>query len=357
MAAAALIAVGCNEAPTTSSPQELMSKPPASTPANPALTYQGTGNSKGSSYQTVAVMDADGSHQTNLYGSAQTAGQFFMYESWSPTGTSIAFVQTNGSATAPVASIKALDVSVNSSGAAVASNVRTIYNLPANTDVNVGLAWSSTVTMGKIAYATWDPVSSTRTLWVIPQTGGAPIKVWGCDATYVKEDGSVIGHRQPLTSPTWSPDDHMLAAIRADSATTATPYVVSTIMIFSTTDNGGTWSYTDSIKVPGTTGPGVAGLEWSRNASGINKLAYYNAGDWSLYYVSPVTGAVPTTNGVKGRYPAWSPDNGLIIFQNLGGGGNGSSSYLSKIVPFTTNVTNIVPEPADPTVPLVRWKR
>jgi hypothetical protein len=349
LASAALIAIGCNEAPTASSPDGPMAKTSSSTPANPALTYQGSVTSKGSTYRTVAVMDADGSHQTSIYGMDQPLGQYFMEESWSPTGSSICFVQTNDVAsTSIVASIKAIDVSVNSAGTAVGSNVRTIYNLPTGLGVNQGLAWSSTTTMGKIAFTTFDPASTVRTLWVIPQAGGAPVKVWECDATYVKPDGSVIGHRQPLTSPTWSPDDHRLAVVRQDSATTATPDAVSTIMIFNTTDNGSTWTYADSIKFPGS----VGSLEWSRNANGINKLAFYNGVDWSLYYVDPVTGAVPTTNGVKGRFPAWSPDNSALIFHNLA-----STAYLSRIVPFTSSVTNIVTEPAYYSRPLVRWKR
>jgi hypothetical protein len=299
-------------------------------------------------------MNVDGTHQTNLFGTNQPVGQYFDNECWSPTGTSISFVQADWSPTAPVAAIKALDVSVNSSGAVVGSNVRTIYSLPTNTGVNSGVSWSSTTTMGKIAFGTYHANNTVRTLWVISQGGGAPIKVWESDSTYIKEDGSVIGHRQPIVSATWSPDDHRLAAVRYDSAGTSTPWAVSTIMIFNTNDNGSTWTYTDSIKVPGNSNASVMGLEWSRIPNGINRLAYHNAENGLLYYVSPTTGATPTTNGVSGSYPAWSPDDSAIIFNNRV---NGTSNQLSKVIPMTSTVTNIVAQPALIAYPLVRWKR
>ena len=43
-------------------------------------------------------------------------------------------------------------------------------------------------------------------------------------------------------------------------------------MIFNTSDNGNTWSYADSIKVPGTNNLSVVGLEWSRGANGTGEL-------------------------------------------------------------------------------------
>jgi hypothetical protein len=361
MTLAALVAAGCNEAPTASPTGDALTKGQTSTAAKPALAYEGSLMYKGSRTRTVSVMDADGTHQTNLFGTTEARGEHFRDASWSPTGTSICFSQSNLSNTAPVASIKALDVSVNSSGIAVASNVRTIYNVPPGSGLNPGTAWSSTAAMGKIAFCPWNPNSTDRTLWVVPQTGGAPIKVWGSDATYIKEDGSVLGHRQSLGYPTWSPDDERLAVVRYDSSGTPDQYVVSTIMIFTTGDNGNSWSYTDSIKVsaaPGATVVNMYYLEWSR--AGMNKLAYGNAQDGLLYYVDPQTRdingvlTVPTTNGVTGTCPSWSPDNGTLIFNNTAGA---NSDYLSRIVPFTTTVTNVVQSPADVGYPLVRWKR
>jgi hypothetical protein len=305
-------------------------------------------------------MDADGTHQTNLYGTAQSAGLYFDDESWSPGGTSISFVETNRgwNTTAPAAVIKAIDVSYNSSGVAVGSNARTVYSLPPTYIATGGVQWSSTATMGKIAFGTWNPNNSDRTLWVVPQAGGTPIRVWGSDATYIKEDGSVIGHSQYLSNATWSPDDHRLAAVRIDSTSTSNPYAVSTIMIFNTTDNGSTWTYTDSIKVPGRGNTSVADLEWSRT-NVVNKLAFADLGyngpnNGQLFYVSPVTGAVPATNGVLGRCPSWSPDDNAIIFNNRSGAGG---DYLSRITSFSTNVSNVVASPADPTTRTVRWKR
>jgi hypothetical protein len=207
--------------------------------------------------------------------------------------------------------------------------------------------------MGKIAFATYSPANTFRTLWVIPQAGGTPIKVWESDATYIKEDGSVIGHPQGIGYPTWSPDDHRLAVIRQDSSGTQNWFAVSTIMIFNTTDNGATWTYADSIKVPGTSAATVLDLEWSSSGNGINKIAYHNWENGMIYYVDPITGAVPTTNGVQGCNPAWAPDNSALIFYNLGQ----SRGNLSRITPFETTVTNIVQHPAHLPYTMIRWKR
>jgi hypothetical protein len=357
LALVALIVAGCDEAPTTSSADDPMARPAPSTPANPALCYEGYTTLKGKGYRTVAVMDADGTHQTNLYGTTLPIGTYLDDESWSPGGTSISFVENNGSTTAPVGAIKAIDLSVNSSGAAIGSNVRTIYDLPAGYGTSGGVQWSSTSAMNKIAFATWNPNTTDRTLWVVPATGGAPIRVWGSDATYIKEDGSVLGHRQTLSNATWSPNDERLAAVRLDSAGAPTnPYAVATIMIFNTTDNGNTWTYTDSIKIAGSTSTPVANLEWSRGANGIDKLAYgnlnYNANKGQIFYVDPVTNAVPTTQGVLGRCPSWSPDNMTLIYNN-----RSSGDYLSKITSFSTNVSNVVVNPSYGAPPTIRWKR
>jgi hypothetical protein len=297
----------------------------------------------------VSVMNADGSHQANFYGTSQAATDNLRDECWSPNGASVGFIHDNGNTTAPVAAIKAIDISVNSSGTVVGSNVRTIYNAPANTGITPGTAWSSTATMGKYAFATYNPSNSNRTLWVVSQTGGSPIKVWGSDSTYVKENGSVMGHRQTLSSATWSPDDEHLAAVRADSAGTTTPTAMVTIMIFRTSDNGLTWSYDDSIKVAGGASMPVSGLEWSRNGNGINKLAYNNFNDGFLYYVDPSTNAVPFTNSVPGRFPTWSTNNSVISYWN--------SSYYHTVVPFTTTVSYTFANPAYYQSPAIHWKR
>src|SRR5205823_1439911 len=110
----------------------------------------------------------------------------------SPTGGSICVTQKgNGSSTAPD-SIKAIDVSVNSSGVAVGSNLRTILGL-ANRSVRLNNAfWSSTTSMGKIAYTTQE--STTNSLYVVGQSGGTPTQIYSYDAT-----GGI-----KLGDPTWN---------------------------------------------------------------------------------------------------------------------------------------------------------
>jgi Tol biopolymer transport system component len=105
-----------------------------------------------------------------------------------------------------------------------------------------------------------------------------------------------------MGAPTWNADDSRLAVLRGDNAGSS-----SKIMIFDVA----TSAYTDSISVSGA----IYGLEWSR--SGINKIAFSStaSGTSQIYYVDPTNGATPSSTGVAGLYPSWSPDNSSIVFQ------------------------------------------
>ncbi|HVK37575.1 MAG TPA: hypothetical protein VNA88_03520 [Candidatus Kapabacteria bacterium] len=354
VALAALFLHGCGEAPTDSSRLTPLSKPPVTVKANPVLAYVGTTSYKGALVQTVAVMNEDGSNQKSLFGASEPSGHRFQDVSWAPTGSTLCFMQQAASTTTPEATIKTVDVSISSTGTVTGTNVRTLYSLPTGDGAPGGMEWSSTSTMGKIAYTTYNGSNTVRSLRLLNQTGvGTPSVVWESDASYIKPDGTVLGHRQTLSSPAWNYNDQQLAVVRADSSGTAFQYAVCTIMIFSTADNGSTWTYTDSITVTGGSELSVWGLSWSRGTSGIDKLAYANLNDNLVYYVDPTTGAVPTTNGVRGRIPTWSPADTAIVFVGTGTG----SAYLSRLVPMTTTVTNYVPTPAITSAPVIKWKR
>src|SRR5438105_12410537 len=68
----------------------------SSTPAHPALTYVAqlqSGHGSGTTWLwTVAVTDTDGSHATNVYVASNGTG--VSVPCWSPTGGSIAFVES-----------------------------------------------------------------------------------------------------------------------------------------------------------------------------------------------------------------------------------------------------------------------
>jgi hypothetical protein len=327
------------EAPSDSSDSVMRSGPTShggggTTAANPALTYIGSTHLHGQYYPTVAVMDSAFGHQTVLYTSA-TAGQSIIGPSWSPTNASICFLQV---LPATSMAIKAVDVTTNTDGSVSGTNARTVYTLPSDiTNNGSGTAWSNTTATNRIAYSTRNLYDSRRTVWVVPASGGTPVKVWETDSAMVKEDGSVMGHVTPLTTPTWSPDDSRIAIQRYDSGA-STNYGIAgttkavTIMIFTTSDNGSTWSYTDSIKHTSTaTSSYYLDVQWSR--TGLNTLALWDLSDNKLYYANPASTSSITTDGVAAGGLSWSPNNSSILTT--------SGANMWKTVPFTTTVTTL----------------
>lgn len=307
-----LFVIGCEETPNSvgAGDESLGVKPGGggggtSTPADPELCYVGRSTVKGKSYMTLFVMNADGSNHTQIARRTSTDYAYGGSPSWSPDGGSIAFTQMGDGVNQPD-TIKAIDVSVNSNGQVVTSNLRTIYGL---STVSVRLKnpfWSATSGTDQIAFTTDEDGSNS--LYTVPASGGSPTLVTTISKAWA-------GHTNPLGTPTWNGDDSKLAMIRIGINNT-------TIMIFNTSD----WSYIDSITVVGS----IFGLEWSR-AGNTDKLAYGLSN--KLYYVDPTTGAVPTTNNVPGQYPAWSPDNGSLMIVN--------GTSVDKNTAFTSSTTSI----------------
>jgi hypothetical protein len=325
----------------------------ATTPANPALSYISSSRSHGQTYQTVAVMDSDYTHQTSIYGDGISTSNRYYGPSWSPTGGSLGFMQSSGSVSAPADVIKAVDVTLNSDGTVSGTNARTVYTLPSNlADNSLMVAWSNTSGTNMIAFGTRYVGDSRRTVWVVPASGGTPVKVWECDSSFVKEDGSVVGHQMPVGWPTWSPDDSHIAFERLDSGTLSTYTTAGTtkavtIMIFSTTDHGATWTYTDSIKHTSTGANAYyPDLEWSR--TGLNKLALWDYEDGHLYYTDPTSGATPVTDGIAGGGISWSPNNSSIVHL--------SNSSIWKSAAFTTTTYATGTNPSYNGRMQIQWK-
>ena len=316
---------GCQQDPnSTGSPrtQLPLSNPHGSTTAHPALVYTGavitTSHKTSTTYSAIYVADTDMGNRTSVQ-VATTSTSSVLYGAtpgWSPNGSSICFTQSGEGSPRHPDSIKAFDVSVNSSGVPVGSNVRTVFGLPSNSVRLKNPFWSSTTTMGKIAYSTQE--AGTNSLYVVSQSGGTPTLIYRVDTSWVH-------YALPLGDPTWSPDDSKLACLRIGSNGT-----VTTIMIFGTTDNGSTWTYNDSISVSG----GVDGLEWSRNGS-VNELTFglVSGGTSEISFVTPTTGATPVTSFVAGVFPTWSPNNSSVMYVNAG--------YLYKNTPLTTSTTTV----------------
>jgi hypothetical protein len=310
---AGLVLAGCEEPSSTASSDPSFGGKPgggggSSTPADPELTYVGSSTIKGKSYATLYVMDVDGTHLTAVHRCATTTVSLNGSPTWSPDGGSIVFTQRGNGSTIPD-SIKVIDISLNSSGQPVGTNLRTIVGL---SSVSVGLKnpfWSATSTSDLIAYTTDD--GTTNSLYTVSANGGSPSLINSVDKTWA-------GHSNPLGVPTWNGDDSKLAMIRIGVNST-------TIMIFNTS----TWDYIDSIVVSGS----IFGLEWSRSGS-TNSLAYSTNG--KISYVEPITGAIPTTNNANGAYPSWAPDNStLMVVSGTGAYNNtafsSSSSFIATV--------------------------
>ena len=270
-----------------------------STPsANPELCYQGAVPVKrardGATLQAVFVMNADGSNKTAVYTVANSNFLIGGSPTWSGDGNSVVFTQLGNGTTIPD-TIKAVDVSVNANGQVVGSNVRAIYGLNTTSTRLKNPFWSNT-SLNMIGFTTDN--ATTNTVWVISASGGSPTAVASTNETWVN-------HANPMGQPTWNGDDSKLAMIRLSNNGS----YETTIMIFNTT----TWEYIDSIKIAGV----IDGMDWSRGTT-LDKIAL---GLWnssgtsnSIHYVDPTTGATPTTNGVAGIYPAWSPDNSSLVY-------------------------------------------
>jgi hypothetical protein len=331
-----LLAASCKQDPQSANgPQTVLplSNGGGTTPAHPAIAYMAIITSHSSSHPAICVMDSNGSHQTVLLTSG-TSGHTFgsandFFVSWSATGGSIAFVAATSNLSLYGDSIFALDVSLNSSGVPIASNVRLIYAAPASTDIT-HIEWCSTTTMGKIAFGTTKGTTSGSDRWVVSQSGGTPVKVAHLDSA--------------LTSKiTWSPDDSRICfswGVWDGSGT----YTGGMLRIYSTTDNGSTWAYTDSVSLPASTyGTSTTGLEWSRGGTWTNgKLAFCRSGGVlthsTLYYCDPVTGATPSTNNVTALYPSWNPTNTALAMTPSSGT---STDYIDKVTAFGTSVSTL----------------
>jgi hypothetical protein len=286
------------------------------TAANPAITWVSGTVIRRKDYQTIAVMDTDATHQTNIY-TASTTSESEQNPTWSPTAGSIAWRLFDGTG-ATASSIELIDVSVNASGIAVGSNARTIYSTTNADSVSVNNpAWCSTTATGKIAFVRQYIGSNLglSELCTISQSGGAVTVL----ASYKQLDskGYVISH---FTYPTWNPDDSKIAVIREDTV------LHSTIMIF----DASTGVALDSIPITGS----PTAIEWSR--TGMNKLVYAytpnSSTARSLYYVTPTTGSTPTTNSISGVSQTWSPNNSSVMYAN---------SSLMKVIPLTSTTTTV----------------
>jgi hypothetical protein len=292
--------------------------------ANPAIAYTSkvtSGKGKNSNtYETIGVMDADATHQTNVY-TASTTTEHIWKPTWSPDGISLSWIKQEPRYSGP-SEIVAADITVNSNGVPVAGNYRTIASVsPQSPDYFwiFAQAWCSKTETAKIAFIVTfgSGISGTTYLYTVSTSGGE----WNMlSSIYTTE--SVY-----YSNLCWSPDDSKIAVLLKNMGEG------DKILIF----DSQTGDLVDEILPPS----GVASifyLDWSR--SGMNTLAFVAGSAEYIYYVTPpTTGTTPTTNNVTGVFPSWSPDNSSLLFYT--GAWGHIKAGLKKVTPFTSNVTTI----------------
>lgn len=258
-------------------------------------------------YNTIGVMDTDGTHQTNVY-IAGASSETDRYPTWS-SSNSIAWSKNQSA-------IVAEDIAVGSNGVPVASNLRTITTRPADSFSIVYPVWSTTSGTNRLAFVTYNSSGASQ-LYTVSASGSA----WMLFATV---SGSSPDYWQ-FDNPTWSPDDSKIAVLREPIGGGGV------ILIF----DASTGAAIDSIALPSTVHFRGA-LEWSRGT--LNELVFQGqpsgSSSWYLYYAAATGGATVSTNNVAmgPNYSAWSPNNSGILFAN---------GSLKKLTPFTTTVTTI----------------
>ncbi len=298
-----ILLASCAQNPSSpDGPQNILPLSTSTPAANPALTYVGEVTIRRTTYPTIAVMNADGSNQTNIY-TSPTSGNFSLGVSpcWSPNGSSVAWIENNDT-------IKAIDVSVNTHGVPVGSNLRTIYATTAgsNNFVIHGLAWCSNSSTGEIAFvASYSTGGGTgaSTVYTISQSGGTPT--------------SVITESQNLCySVSWSPDDSKIAFSGHTASAPAAWYLRVADA------SSGSLLEADSL-------PQVNNVEWERSGSTIS---FDNAG--VIYYLDYGSGNGEYTQSVAGTNPTWSPDDANVMFVK-------SSNVIGEIAAFGSTVSTV----------------
>ena len=275
------------------------------TAANPVVVYTKNGGA------AIGVMDADCSHRTVVYTGAN--GATVNTPSWSP-GSSIAFRLGSGTKTY----IMAEDVSVNSSGIPVGSNLRTIDSSSWYADsLQIQWpSWSSTSSIDQIAYGLYG--AHNYYVCRISASGGARNIVYTSPVNIYPY------------SVAWSPDDSKIAVALGDRNNSAW----GAIIVISASTN----TVTDSISLASVAGS----IDWSRTGT-TNKLLYSISGG-DLYYLTPSSGSSPTAAGLfysgssfqEPHEGTWSPNNGSILYTAAGLDNKTHSevSQIRKVVAF-----------------------
>jgi Tol biopolymer transport system component len=290
----------CQSDPTSATNDSALSAlKRSSTSASPAIAIRLQTQKQGSQWAAIAVMDADGSHRTNVYIAPTASSQFASYTgpSWSPSGESISFVEHSG--TQPgTSSLKRINVAlVNGVPTGSAATTLLTYSTPTSSNIR-SQAWSPSSSVSEIGYI-WmnsDPNTggagplSSFSVRVIPASGGQPTAIYTSPSGHISTDIA------------WSPDGSELAVSDYDNSTgymsiliidRATGAVLQTLV-------GGTY---------GT----IRGIDWSSDGNTLAFGAALPGGSSYLYTLSLAQGSQPV-QGIAGSRPTWSGDNSALAY-------------------------------------------
>jgi hypothetical protein len=312
----AMLLGACQQDPQSSMTNPVFPQASRTTAANPKIVYV-------SSDGHLAVMDSDGTHQTVINTSDVNRNGNNLRPMWS-TGSSVSYATNILSNDTVYSSIRAIDVSVNSSGTAIGSNIRSLaaYSYVQSDASKQGAScwspsWSSTSSVNQIAYSVVARNGSAKYLCRVSASTGIVDTLWSTTD-------------QIRSNPTWNSDDSRIA-VSCYNGTRGYIIVLNT----------STKAVTDSIYL-GSHSPSY--IEWSRAAGSVNKLAIIDGGDYHLYYLTPSNGSSLESTGIATYGATWSPSNSTVMYNytRTSGGSRNYTYPLVTVRPSSTTTTTVV---------------
>ncbi len=261
--------------PMAAAPKGGGGKPPKDdpTPADPVIAYS---TIRGKS---LWVMDADGSHQTQIHATDENIGK----PTWAPDGSAIAFTVGIG-----YKELWRIDVSVVD-GVPVGSNPMMLHS-----SIYYAPEWSPAGDV--IVFA--ELISDLIHLRTIPATGGDPTTLYTAPSGFATMD------------PTWSPDASSIAYAEMELFTGPDNYRINVFDVAST----------EVTTVYGPVTTNIYWLEWGKSP-GSTEIVFsmITGGGFSVYTID-IASPSPTPVLIEGgdsRFPSWSPDDSQVIYTSL----------------------------------------